>query len=260
LTQVAGNSDRTALELRDIEEIIAAPGRQIQLHGLFNLRDLGGYPTASGSAVAWGRLFRSDALSKLDRADVELMAGLGLRTIVDLRTHVEAEAAPTVSGLPAQITHLSLLIGDLQTLPIELAAIYHYIIDECGAMIGQAVKLLCGQDALPALIHCSAGKDRTGIVSALVLAFLGVPDELIAADYALSAINLDPESTPAIGQLQAATGLGERLTASLLASPPHLIVDALNRARLKYGSVEDYLLANGVSQAELATLRIELTG
>jgi protein-tyrosine phosphatase len=260
LTQVAGNPDRTALELRDIEELVAAPDRQIHLRGLFNLRDLGGYPTASGNAVAWGRLFRSDALSKLDRDDVELMAGLGLRTIVDLRTHVEAEAAPTVSGLPAQITHLSLLIGDLQTLPIELSAIYHYMIDECGETIGQAVKLLCAEDAMPALVHCSAGKDRTGIVSALVLAFLGVPDELIAADYALSAINLDPESTPAIGQLQAATGLGERLTASLLASPPHLILEVLNRARANYGSVEDYLLANGVTEAELARLSASLTG
>jgi protein-tyrosine phosphatase len=259
LTQVAGNHERTTFDMHDIQDIVAAPGRQIQLHGLFNMRDLGGYPTASGSKVAWGKLFRSDALSKLDSDDVAIVAGLGLRTIVDLRTHVEAEAAPSVlGGLPAQTTHVSLLMGDLQALPIELQAIYYYMIDECGSSIGEAIKLLCGEASLPALVHCSAGKDRTGIISALVLAVLGVPDEMIAADYALSAINLDPASTPVIGQLQAATGLGERLTATLLASPPQLILDVLNRAR-EAGSVEDYLLAHGVTPAELDTLRTSLT-
>ena len=79
---------------------------------------------------------------------------------------------------------------------------------------------LCAPAALPALVHCSAGKDRTGIVVALVLAALGVPDEVIAADYALSARYLDPERTPAIRQLQDSTGLGDALRLRLLASPP----------------------------------------
>ena len=98
------------------------------------------------------------------------------------------------------------------------------MIDECGGAIADAIKVLAAPGAFPALVHCSAGKDRTGIVVALILAVLGVPDEVIAADYGLSASYLDSERTPAIGQLQASTGLGEELTRPLLSSPPALIL------------------------------------
>jgi protein-tyrosine phosphatase len=107
-------------------------------------------------------------------------------------------------------------------------------------------------------VHCSAGKDRTGIVVALVLAALGVPDEVIAADYALSARYLDPERTPAIRQLQDSTGLGDALRLRLLASPPELILSALDRARTMSGSAGGYLLDHGLSSAELARLRSAL--
>jgi protein-tyrosine phosphatase len=117
---------------------------------------------------------------------------------------------------------------------------------------------LCAADALPGLVHCSAGKDRTGIVSALVLAVLGVPDEVIAADYALSSRYLDPDSTAAIGQLQASTGLGDSLTRPLLISPPALILEVLSWVRAASGSVEGYLLGHGVRQAELDQLRAAL--
>ena len=181
---------------------------------------------------------------------------LGLRTIVDLRTHIEAELAPSaLTGLPARTTHISLLSGDLQSLPHALDAIYRHMIDECGQTIAAAIKLLCAGDAFPALVHCSAGKDRTGIVIALILAVLGVPDEVIAADYALSAVYLDPELTPAIGQLRASTGLGDELTGALLASPPELILAVLDRVRASAGSAEGYLRAHGLTDAALTSLR-----
>jgi protein-tyrosine phosphatase len=132
------------------------------------------------------------------------------------------------------------------------------MIDECGGAIAAAVRVLCRAAALPALLHCSAGKDRTGIVTALVLAVAGVPDEYIAADYALSSVYLDPQRTAAIGHLQASTGLGDRLTASLLASPPALILEVLARVRSTAGSADRYLIGHGLSAAELATLRAAL--
>ena len=114
---------------------------------------------------------------------------------------------------------------------------------------------LCAPGALPALVHCAAGQDRTGIVIALVLGVLGVPDEVIAADYALSSRYLDPDSTPAIGQLQASTGLGDSLTRPLLISPPALMLDVLSSVRAASGSVDGYLLDHGLSRAELDQLR-----
>jgi protein-tyrosine phosphatase len=182
-----------------------------------------------------------------------------LHTIVDLRTHAEAEIAPSaLSGLPARLTHISVLSGDLQSLPLELEAIYRYMIERCGGSIAAAIRVLCAVDAFPALVHCSAGKDRTGVVVALLLAVLGVPDEVIAADYALSARYLDPDRTTAIGQLQASTGLGDDLTRALLASPPELILTVLAWTRRSAGSVDRYLLGHGLSADELALLRSAL--
>jgi protein-tyrosine phosphatase len=95
---------------------------------------------------------------------------------------------------------------------------------------------------------------------AMVLAVLGAPDEVIAADYALSASYLDPEQTAAIGQLAAGTGLGDKLTATLLTSPPALILDSLARVRAVHGSVEGYLQGHGLDPADLAALRAGLSG
>jgi protein-tyrosine phosphatase len=241
-----------------VTQLAANGGRRIDLGGTLNLRDLGGYP-AAGGVVRWRTLLRSDGLHMVDSGGVATLAELGLRTVVDLRTQFEAETAPSaLDGLAVRLEHISILSGDLQSLPLELDAIYRYMIDDCGEAIAAAIRVLCAADALPGLVHCSAGKDRTGVVIALVLAVLGVPDQVIAADYALSATYLDPDRTPAIGQLQASTGLGDDLTRTLLTSPPALILDTLAWARAASGSVERYLVDRGVRPEELAQLRSAL--
>lgn len=234
-------------------------GRRMELGGTLNLRDLGGYPASGGGFVRWRTLLRSDALHMLDSGGFAALSGLGLRTVVDLRTQFEAQTAPSaLDGLVVRREHISILSEDMRSLPLELDAIYRYMIDECGDAIAAAIKVLCAVDAPPALVHCSAGKDRTGVVIALVLAVLGVPDQVIAADYALSATYLDPDRTPAIGQLQASTGLGVGLTRTLLTSPPALILDALAWVRAASGSVDGYLLDHGLRPEDLAQLRSAL--
>lgn len=243
------------------------PRRCIALPGVFNLRDVGGYPVAGGGSVRWRTLFRSDALHRLDAAGAAALAGLGLRTVLDLRSQAEVEIAP--SPVRGRVTHLPLLadLADLAALPVlpestggrlDLSIIYRYFVEECGDRIAAAIGELTSDDAFPALVHCSAGKDRTGVVIALILAVLGVPDEVIAADYALSAAYLDPEQTAAIGQLQASTGLGDELTTALLASPPELILWVLDRVRAAAGSAERYLGAHGLTGEALTSLRAAL--
>ncbi len=257
MTQTAGSVSGASID---------DPRRRIELPGVLNLRDVGGYPVAGGGSVRWRTLFRSDALHRLDAAGVATLAGLGLRTVLDLRTQAEADIAP--SPVRGRVIHLP-LIEDLQALPVpvvpespgsglDLNTIYRYIVDECGDNIASAITELASDDALPALVHCSAGKDRTGVVIALILAVLGVPDEVIAADYALSASFLDPEQTPAIGQLQASTGLGAELTGALLASPPELILWVLGQVTAAAGSAEGYLRAHGVTGQALTSLRAAL--
>jgi protein-tyrosine phosphatase len=242
------------------------PRRRIELPGVLNLRDAGGYPVAGGGSVRWRTLFRSDALHRLDAAGAAALAGLGIKTVVDLRTKAEAGLAPSPVG--GRVIHLPLL-PDFQALPVptvpespgsglDLSTIYRYFVDECGDNIATAITELTSDDAFPALVHCSAGKDRTGVVIALILAVLGVPDEIIAADYALSATYLDPELTPAIGQLQASTGLGDELTSEVLASPPELILWVLGRVTAAAGSAEGYLREHGLTGEALTGLRAAL--
>jgi protein-tyrosine phosphatase len=245
-----------------IARIRGADGRRIDVGGTLNFRDIGGYPVAGGGLTRWRRLLRSDGLHRLDADGRGVLGTLGLRTVLDLRTNAEAQIAPSaldeLARAGALTMHVSLLGDDLDVLPAELTAIYDFIIDQRGTAIGAAIRSLARPGALPALVHCTAGKDRTGIVVAFALAAVGVPDEFVAADYALSGMYLDPQHTPTIGRVQESTGLGERLTAELLASPPELITRAIGRARRHAGTVADYLAACGVTCAELTALRSAL--
>ena len=230
--------------------------RRIALPGTLNLRDLGGYPTSDGGTVRWRTLLRSDALHRLDDTGRATLAGIGLRTVVDLRTDEEAAQAPSaLDGTGARVFRVPLFRAeDLGDLPPALAAIYRHMIDDRGAAIAEAVGRLSPGGALPGLIHCSAGKDGTGLVVALVLELIGVPDEIIAADYALSAGNLDADAAQVMSRIQAISG-GHGVDLGLLGSPPELIIEALARVRDHAGSVAGYLFRHGLTQPAIESLR-----
>ncbi|CAO5155757.1 protein-tyrosine phosphatase [Frankia sp. AiPs1] len=135
--------------------------------------------------------------------------------------------------------------------PITLESVYNLAVDERGDRLTAAVLALAAPGALPALVHCSAGKDRTGMVIALVLALLGVPDDTIAADYALTARYL-------IGEIAEAVSVapnGKRVPEQLMGCPPELIVATLARIRARHGDIPAFLLAHGATPAALDTLR-----
>jgi protein-tyrosine phosphatase len=234
--------------------------RRIRLPGTVNLRDVGGYPAGAGGTVRWGTLLRSDALHRLDDSGRAALSALGLRTVVDLRTDEEVRAAPSaLDGTGARTFHVPLFdAGAIGRLPPELAAIYRYMIDDCGAAIAGAIGRLCGDGALPGLIHCTAGKDRTGLVAALVLEVIGVPDEIIAADYAMSDAYLDTGTARAISRIRAIGGVGRWLDLGALGASPQVIHDALARIRARSGTVSDYLLGNGLTVRDLGSLRTSL--
>jgi protein-tyrosine phosphatase len=233
--------------------------RRIALPGTLNLRDLGGYPTSDGGTVRWRTLLRSDALHRLDDTGRAALVGFGLRTVIDLRTDEEASCAPSaLDGTGARVFHVPLFRAEaIGTLPPELAAVYRHMIDDRGAAIAEAVGRLSVGGALPGLIHCSAGKDRTGLVAALVLEVIGVPDEIIAVDYAMSAENLDADMAQVMSRIQAISG-GQGLDLGVLGSPPELILEALARVRDQAGSVAGYLIRNGLPRPAIESLRSAL--
>ena len=255
-----------------IRAIAADPGRRLALAGTLNLRDIGGYPVSApgqtgqapgGWRTAWGTLFRADAPHRPDAAAADGLAGfagLGLRTVLDLRSSLEADYAPSPDFAGHGIATMRIpLAGDnLAALPPDLGRIYDFVIDERGASIASAVRALARPGGVPGLVHCTAGKDRTGIVIALVLSAIGASDVVVAADYALSSLYLDPTRIAVIGRLHAEFDVDDQVTAALMASPPELILRVLDRARRQAGSIAGYLTSHGVADEDLTRLRAAL--
>lgn len=181
---------------------VPAQPRRIALEGASNLRDLGGLPAADGRRVRSGVVFRSASLARLTAADSATLAGLGLRTEVDFRAADEQARRPSriadIPGLehvalpldPAPGFDLGGLIAAPDTPPgrfLEaMHAAYRAYALECTATYARLFRLLLEPARRPLLFHCTAGKDRTGVAAALLLAALGTPREAIRADYLLT--------------------------------------------------------------------------
>ncbi|MEV0808538.1 tyrosine-protein phosphatase [Micromonospora sp. NPDC050200] len=236
--------------------------RRIPLSVMFNFRDVGGYPGYDGRTVRWGRLYRSDSPHRIDGADRDAFAALGVRTVVDLRRPSEVERdgrVPELGGLAYRNIHPE--HADWGENPYQhgtdlaryLADRYADLAESGAAGLAEAVGLIADQANAPVLVHCVAGKDRTGIVCGLTLAVLGVSDAEIAADYALS--------TEAAERFQAwfdSTGKQMRPGLPPLTTPAGAMVLFLAELRQRHGSVEGYLRHAGLTDTQLTALRDHL--
>lgn len=184
--------------------------RLVPLQGSFNFRDLGGYPGSSGRLTRWGRLYRADALHELTPADVVQLRHLGLRTIVDLRTERELVASGRGPLEPEDVAfhHLAVVkegvrddgtsdrAGDGESVAApapagdDLVERYLWYLDVGRASLVEALTMLGGDEHYPLVFHCAAGKDRTGVLAALILSMLGVERQVIVADYVVTAERL----------------------------------------------------------------------
>jgi protein-tyrosine phosphatase len=175
-------------------------GRHIEFERLHNFRDVGGYVTEDGRMVRWGRLFRSDSLSKLQGEDWERFLALGVRTVIDLRYPWEVEAKGrvpdggrlayhniSIEHRPYDQAALEANIEPARFLADRYAEVAHDGVKE----LGQVLEVMAADGNAPIVFHCASGKDRTGIVAAVVLALLGVPEGDIVADFALTGLATD---------------------------------------------------------------------
>ncbi|GAA4575699.1 tyrosine-protein phosphatase [Micromonospora coerulea] len=230
---------------------------------LFNFRDVGGNAGHDGRTVRRGLLYRSDSLHRIDEADREAFTALGIRTVIDLRRPTEVERdgrVPAYAGLTYRHIHpehrdwAEVRYDPAQSLARYLADRYADLAQTGTAGLAEAVGLIADSSNAPVVVHCVAGKDRTGIVCALTLAVLGVADADIAADYALST-----EASARFSAWAAAiTPAAEQLPPPFLASPTEAMTLFLAELREGYGSVEGYLRHAGVTDAQLAALRDHL--
>ena len=171
--------------------------RRIPFELVFNARDLGGLPAGRDQVVRRGLVFRADGVHRLDGDDLEVARSLGLRTVIDLRTRGELERGVFPESLGATWHHLPLIsqMWSEQGFTADDGPVaflrdrYLEMLVEGRDQLPQAISLVA--DHSPTLFHCAAGKDRTGVLAALILGLLGVSDEDIAADYHLSAAGME---------------------------------------------------------------------
>lgn len=238
----------------------------IDLEGCFNFRDLGSYRTADGRQMRSGRVFRSDGLQHLTGPDLaKLRDEIRLGTVIDLRSPVEVEEAgcgPIADQ--AEIVPLPLFRQTRSegaespgfTMPANMGELYFMMLTFAREPIAEVIRLLARAET-PTVFHCAAGKDRTGVISAVLLSLLGVPEGTIVADYAFSRQNIDL--------------INARLDASgsyqnLMHSMPEGAYDAdpaamelfLGRVRDEHGGVVAWAEAAGIDGATRARLEARL--
>jgi protein tyrosine/serine phosphatase len=236
--------------------------RGVDFTDVYNFRDLGGYPTADGRTVAWRRLYRSDDLGRLTEQDMDTFAALGIRTVVDLRRPHEVEELgrfPETDGVAYHHVHLAHPIWPSQRFT-DTAARTTFVVERYREMsieaadgFGTALRLIADADTAPLVFHCIAGKDRTGIVSALTLSLLGVDDDVIADDYALS-----EEAEPRAWLYYARRKPDLVRPAGITISPREAMLEFLRELRERHGSVPAYANSIGVTDRHIAALRAHL--
>lgn len=239
---------------------------RIDVQGTHNLRDVGGYPAEGGTTRA-GQLFRSDSLSRVTGVGARQLAELGIEVVVDLRSELERRQDHAPELLPEAV-HVQLPIhgGSRSSLidegPITLVSLYHQVLADSAWSIAAAVAVIADSGSLPVLVHCTAGKDRTGLVIALALEAAGVERSAVVADYTQSALNLDGAWINAAMSALVSHGvpISPRLFEVLGGSPDHAMTDVLRGLDAHYGSTLAYLVAHGFPEQAAGELHEKLVG
>lgn len=237
----------------------------LPVDGTYNFRTTGGY-AAGERTVRDGKLFRSDALHQLTDGGRASMAELGIATVIDLRDPSELASSPSaVDGLGLTVEHHPIFSagkvpnGEALT---SLAAVYRTIVEKYADRLAGAVRLIADSGEHAVLVHCTAGKDRTGLVVATALLAVGVDREQVLADYATSGPNLSgpwAEAMLANVERYVPGPVTESTRDLIVASPAPVLAEALDLMDATYGSATGLLAAHGFGDEDLARLRTVLT-
>jgi protein tyrosine/serine phosphatase len=241
--------------------------RHLAWEGCVNARDLGGLPTRDGAVIRPGAVVRSESPEYLTAAGREALVAHGIRTIVDIRLPDEAKGSPHhfmgEGDHSVHYVNISLINPDPAAwtdtyvdLP-PLAEDYKSLLDRFAAQVGAIVRAIADAPEGGVLVHCAAGKDRTGLTAALLLDLVGVSRDLIAADYALSSGNLRERLRAWVASVPEER---EEREAMILRGTtlPEVMLEVLAHLDERYGGTEGYLLAAGCRPEHLTRLRARL--
>jgi protein-tyrosine phosphatase len=243
-----------------VTEVGTSSERLIALEGAVNFRDLGGYVTTDGLRTRWRTLFRADGLGDLTAADIEVLRDLGIRTVIDLRSGDELERGRfDVDAHPVVFHHFPFIEklpdpDEFDRRPGLLGTQYQEMIGDSGGQILAALEALAVPGSLPAVFHCTAGKDRTGVLSAIVLSLLGVDEPTVVADYALSGEAMVRLRAKLIVKYPESRTVIENINEVFSAEPAQMEA-LLDHLRERHGSIESYVEALGATPELVHALR-----
>lgn len=225
--------------------------------GAVNFRDVGGLRAGSARTRS-GVLYRSGNLAQLDEAGVAVLGGLGIRRIIDLRADDEVAHAPSrVHGVTAETQRVPLFLGSIASFfaeDISLTEMYRRLVEDSADRVVAVVRAIVRDQ--PVLVHCTVGKDRTGVTVALALAAAGVDTEAVVADYARTEGLLPAwRNTSVVGMLRSMHPHAVHLEDLATRSPAPVMRELLADVVARYGSAADYLRASGMPDDELVELR-----
>ncbi len=239
--------------------------RHVVLEGAFNMRDLGGIPTADGYTVRTGKLFRADALHNLTPADLQVLGIYGIASVVDLRREDEiallGKARLTDHG--ARHIHMPLMgdeaLHDETQLP-SMGEIYTMIAAKWPDRFVRVIEAIAQVENMPAVFHCAAGKDRTGMTAALIYSVLGVERVQIVADYVLTDANMDRILKAERQQAATHSAAPVEYPASYSRAEAVTISTFLQSLDDQFGSPVAWLKHHGLPDSAIESLRRELLG
>lgn len=248
--------------------------RRIDFEGSFNFRDLGGFQTNDGRTTKWGRLYRADSVHLLTPTDAKRAKDeVGLKTLIDLRSDMEIQI--TGMGLLADeglgrhhlpitgeggytvIDGVQLTLSGEDRSPDTMVEVARAMLRVSGPLFVTAADAIARDETLPAVFFCAAGKDRTGILSAILLGAVGVRDEDVVSDYVMTGDTIDL----VIGRFAKnanAPAVYKDNPPSYFAPYAETMERIVQHVREDYGSFGDYLLAEGLPQSSLDALRDHL--
>ena len=241
--------------------------RLVTLEAVHNFRDMGGYATADGRHVRPRRLFRADGLDRLTPADIETIRPLGLNTVIDLRTdgEVERRGRFPYESLPVDWYQLAVIDVTWDRADALDGSEEDFLYAQYASMLAfgeprflQAFLVLGLPGAFPAVFHCAAGKDRTGLLAALVLGSLGVDDATIAYDYELTRAGMDRMTAWAASSSAEMAEAVRTMPRHFAAVEPGAVARVLADVRAAHGSVRNYVRSLGVPSETLDRIEAAL--
>ncbi len=234
------------------------PYIRLPLQRAYNVRDLGGYSCTQGKVTRWKTYLRGDSLAFLENEDITFLKEYGLKTVIDLRNADELAPFPNPFEFDEEIQYhnIPLVAGDIGDITRELIGkpaqflpiFYTMLLDQGKENIKKVLDVIAAHDTGALLFHCTAGKDRTGILSMLLLSIAGVADADIINNYCTT-YHYNKENPRIQKQMQVTP-------AEVLASSPAYIITTMGYLDTKYGSRESYLQSIGVDQANIERIRM----